>query len=495
MKTKLSSITLSLIALTGVAKERPNLLVIFTDEQNFRTIGAYREQLSEDAAEPWGKGTSVDTPNLDFLAHNGALCTSFYSPAPVSSPARSSFVSGFYPGKTHVVGNDILMNPEIETFAATLGKSGYATGYAGKWHLDGDDKPGWAPKRKFGFEDNRYMFNRGHDKVIKEKNGVPEMGVNAQGKNLFASAADEKTFTTDYLGDKTVDFIKANSKKPFCYMVSIPDPHTPNTVRKPYDSKYADQSFAIPASEGRGNLPEWLKKLGKVGNAKKGSLAHDPKGMAAYWGMVKCIDDNVGKILEALKAEGILDNTIIVFNSDHGDMLGEHGKDNKGIPFEGSAKVPFIVYYPDAIKAKTVMSYTMNSVDFTPTILSLMDVKSDIDYHGRDYSNILKTNSIPKGWNNTTISALGSWVMATDGRYKLIRSVTPAGFVEENEPVLFDLKTDPLEMNNIFGGSKTKEIEKTLQKAIDDFYVTNWATSSGRDKKVVWSTSNKSVSK
>ncbi|MFR9583772.1 MAG: sulfatase-like hydrolase/transferase [Rikenellaceae bacterium] len=489
MKTKLSTVALSLVALSGVAKERPNLLVIFTDEQNFRTIGAYREQLSPEAAEPWGKGTSVDTPNLDFLAHNGALCTSFYSPAPVSSPARSSFVSGFYPSKTGVVSNNILMNQDIVTFAESLSKSGYKTGYVGKWHLDGADKPGWIPTRKFGFEDNKYMFNRGHDKVIKEVNGVPEMGHNAQGKNLYASAADEKSYTTDYLGDKSVEFIRANSKTPFCFMVSIPDPHTPNSVRKPYDTKYAGQQFSEPASIDRGNLPEWLKRLGKA--EKKGTLAKDPKGMAAYWGMVKCIDDNVGKIIGALKAEGILDNTIIIFTSDHGDMLGEHNKDNKGIPFEGSAKVPFIAYYPDAIKSKTVMSYPMSSVDFTPTILSLMNMKSDINYHGRDYANILKTNKLPRGWDNTTVSALGSWIMATDGRYKLIRSVTPNGFVEKNAPVLFDLKTDPLEINNIFGSSKTKGVEATLQKAISNFYVTNWATSSGQDKKVVWATANK----
>ncbi len=252
-------------------------------------------------------------------------------------------MSGFYPGETTVVANDLLMNEKIESFAETLEKQGYTTGYAGKLHLAGDAKPGWAPTHKFGFEDNKYMFNRGHDKVIVETNGSPAMGITANGKPLFATLATEENFTTDFLTDRTIEFVKKHSKEPFCYMLSIPDPHTPNTVRKPYDQLYAEQVFQEPISIDRGNLPAWLQKLGSRG--PNGSLAKDPKGMAAYWGMVKCIDDNVGKIIKTLKEKGIFEKTIIVFTSDHGDMLGEHNKDNKGLPFEGSAKVPFIIYY------------------------------------------------------------------------------------------------------------------------------------------------------
>ncbi|MDH3584452.1 MAG: sulfatase-like hydrolase/transferase, partial [Phycisphaerae bacterium] len=149
---------IGLIAAAAVAKEPPNLLVIMTDEHNFRTLGCYRALLPPDQAFMWGPAV-VKTPRIDSLASGGAICTSFYATTPVCSPSRGSFVSGRYPQNTPVVTNNIPLDGAIVTFAEILRRTGYATGYAGKWHLDGSGKPQWAPKRKFGFEDNRYMFN------------------------------------------------------------------------------------------------------------------------------------------------------------------------------------------------------------------------------------------------------------------------------------------------------------------------------------------------
>ena len=133
---------------------KPNLLVIHTDEHNFRTLGCYRRTLVADQALVWGPDTVVETPNIDWLAEHGALCTRFYATTPVCSPSRSSFVSGRYPQNTPVVSNNIPMADDTVTFAETLGQQGYACGYAGKWHLDGTGKPQWEPKRRFGFDDN-----------------------------------------------------------------------------------------------------------------------------------------------------------------------------------------------------------------------------------------------------------------------------------------------------------------------------------------------------
>ena len=134
-------------------QRRPNLLIIHTDEHHFGTLGCYG-------------GRVVETPNIDSLAAQGAICTSFYATTPVCSPSRAAFVSGRYPQKPPGVTNTIPMSDDVETCAEILGRQGYATGYAGKWHLDGTGKPQWAPKRKFGFQDNRYMFNRGHWKQM-----------------------------------------------------------------------------------------------------------------------------------------------------------------------------------------------------------------------------------------------------------------------------------------------------------------------------------------
>ncbi|MHC4542456.1 MAG: sulfatase-like hydrolase/transferase, partial [Planctomycetota bacterium] len=116
------------------ATGRPNLLIIQTDEHNFRTLGCYRQTLMPDQALVWGPDAVVETPNIDWLAEQGALCTRFYATTPVCSPSRSSFMSGRYPQNTPVVSNNIPMADDIVTFADILGQQGYACGYAGKWH-------------------------------------------------------------------------------------------------------------------------------------------------------------------------------------------------------------------------------------------------------------------------------------------------------------------------------------------------------------------------
>lgn len=158
----------------GADRKRPNLLIIHTDEHNFRTLGCYRALMSKEQALMWGDAV-VETPNIDWLARNGAVCTSFYATTPVCSPSRAAFVSGRYPHNTPVVNNNIALDDDIITFAEILRRAGYATGYAGKWHLDGGGKPQWAPKRKFGFEDNRYMFNRGHWKQLEDTSNGPRI--------------------------------------------------------------------------------------------------------------------------------------------------------------------------------------------------------------------------------------------------------------------------------------------------------------------------------
>ena len=125
---------------------KPNLLIIHTDEHNFRTLGCYRDLMPEDQAFVWGPGVKVDTPHIDSLARDGAICDSYYSSSPVCSPSRASFVSGLYPIATDVYKNDIPLKEGLVTFAEVLKNQGYATSYLGKWHLGGEAKPGFAPE-------------------------------------------------------------------------------------------------------------------------------------------------------------------------------------------------------------------------------------------------------------------------------------------------------------------------------------------------------------
>ncbi|MCH2180558.1 MAG: sulfatase [Mariniblastus sp.] len=436
-------------------EEKMNLIVIMTDEHNFRTLGCYRKTMEGRQAYMWGPDV-VETPHIDSLAEQGALCSSFYATTPVCSPSRACLISGLYPQKTPVVKNNIPLNDDIVSFAEILGQQGYATGFAGKWHLDGTAKPGWEPKRKFGFADNRYMFNRGHWKKLDlTKTGAKVAARKNGGPSYDVDGADEQTFTTDFLIDRLIDFVDKNRSQPFCYMVSLPDPHGPDTVRQPYDSMYQEHQYLKPTTFDKPDegLPSW-------GQKQKSGF-----GMASYYGMVKCIDDNIGRLIEHLDKAGILDQTVIVFTADHGDLRGEHHRQNKGVPYEGSTRVPFLVRFPGKIKPGTRVDQALTSIDFAPTILPMMGIQTDREFDGRNASALFQSEPADPWQDISIVRGTGDkqgWLMAVTDRYKLVVSAT-------DPPWLFDLQRDPDEVVNLFSHPGYREIARQLATSLREY--------------------------
>jgi arylsulfatase A-like enzyme len=467
MIRKNSTPILFLLALfTASAVAKTNLVIVMTDEHNFRTLGCYRDQLSEEQGFVWGRGVKVDTPHIDSLAKEGALLTSFYVSSPVCSPSRAALLTGLMPHLTGVPTNNVPMHDHMVTFAEVLGRNGYSTSYIGKWHLDGTAKPGWEPERKFGWQDNRYMFNRGHYKKMKEtadgarvdapigKDGIPGYQV---------GDADEKSYTTDFLMDRTLDFIRKNKDNPFCVMLSLPDPHGPNAVRDPYWKKYKDLNFAEPRTMFKTDdqNPGWSAVEGN--NYIKGQKLNQSH-MAAIFGMVECIDDNVGRLISELRNLEIEDDTIVVFTSDHGDLMGEHRRHNKGVPFEASAKVAFLIKKPGQIKAGKKIHTVMTSVDFAPTVLSLMGIKDKLPKtHGRDISRRFQNNRLDiRSEQVSYIRATTyhpNWVAAVSDRYKLVIS-------DKDKPWLYDLEQDPDELINFYDDEAYSEARKNLTEEL-----------------------------
>ena len=441
-------------AFAKTLEDGPNLLVIHTDEQNFRTLGCYRDLMPEDRALMWGP-TVCETPNIDWLANNGAVATRFYATTPVCSPSRGAFLTGLYPQNNAVVSNSGTLADDAVTFGEVLRRTGYATGYAGKLHIDGNGRPKWAPERKFGFTDNRYMFNRGHWKQLAD---TPEGPSVIDSEKYSVVGANDENFTTDFLADKTVDFINEHKDEPFAYMLSIPDPHGPNSVRAPYDTMYTDKPWKAPAtmSKSTEGLPEWGQKHEAVENGFR------PDSMAQYFGMVKCIDDNVGKILTAVRKAGLIEKTIVLFTSDHGDMCFEHARVNKSVPFEASAKVPFVLYCPGKVNSGLVVNEALGCVDFMPTILGLMGVKSPGTEDGRNAA-ALFTDKAPSDWDDIAVfrssGRSGGWLAAATKRHKLV--VTSDG-----APWLFDMEKDPYELENFFADPASREIVRTLSTGL-----------------------------
>jgi arylsulfatase A-like enzyme len=412
------------------AEQSYNLLVIQTDEHHFKTLGCYG-------------GKIVKTPNIDWIAKNGAIATSFYATTPVCSPSRGALMSGKYPQHTPVTNNNIKLGDDIVTFAEVLRRKGWATGYAGKWHLDGFGKPQWGPKRKFGWEDNRFMFNRGHWKMFGDGANGPRVASTKNGRADYGlKGADEKTFSTDWLTDKAIDFVNAKQGEPFCYMVSYPDPHGPNTVRAPYDKMYKGVKVPIPRSvnKTREQTPVWAAKAPRITADTVRVL------MPSYYGMVKCLDDNIGRLLDALRKNGQLENTVIVFTADHGDLCGEHGRLNKGVPYEGSARIPFVIYCPGKINGGTVVGEALSCVDFLPTVMGLMEVKHGLKVNGRNAAHLFRAKG--GGWRDLTFlrstsNPQAQWLCAVSDRYKLV-------YASSGKPWLFDLQQDADELTNRF---------------------------------------------
>ncbi len=307
---------------------RPNLIMVMTDEHNLRTLGCYRQHLKAKQAHVWGKGVRVETPHIDRLAAEGALFTNFYSVAPVCTPSRASFMSGLYPYKTGIRTNNDIMRNDTITFAQVLQEQrGYTTGYFGKWHLNGEEKPGFGnDERKFGFTDTTYQYNRGHWKYLDKVDGQMKEYKIEEGDQF--KGREEKHYTTDYLVDRGIEFMeRAQSRnEPFAMVLSIADPHGPNEVRQPYDSMYQHLHFELPETakkvvKKKPATPMWNDDIDHKGvplffaNAYLEEFENSESyqhHMSQYFGMVKLIDDNVGKILDYLDNNGLAEDTIIV---------------------------------------------------------------------------------------------------------------------------------------------------------------------------------------
>lgn len=246
-------------------------------------------------------------------------------------------------------------------------------------------------------------------------------------------STDEETFPTDYFTNKAIEFINQQKEHLFCCMLCFPDPHSANLVRPPYDTMYNQIKFKEPVTvladtTGR---PAWSH-----GNNLP---ADQPEDMAQYFGMIKCIDDNVGRIMKTLQDADILSNTIIIFTSDHGDMCRQHGLINKGVPLDDSARIPFIISYPTGMRQGIRVENVMSVTDFTPSLLSFCNISSETPYDGRDLSVLWKGNKLPaqykdivfmravthkieSDWDESATAKRTMWISAVTPDYKLTYS-------------------------------------------------------------------------
>ena len=350
---------------------QPNLLVIHTDQQATWTVGAHG-------------ATEIQTPHIDRLATEGAALHGCHTISAVCTPSRGCLMTGQYPHQHGAYTNNLPLRQDAVTWAMRYRDAGYRTAYIGKWHLDGDLRPGFVhAQRGFGFDDTTYMFNRGHWKRVYDRPHM-EPGIDS----AVAEAPEE--FTTDFFTTKTIEFIEQDDARPFCTMLSIPDPHAPFTVREPYANMFDPADMLIPASVHDDQRPSWIKANHySCGFSDPENIKKIQRQRALYLGMVACIDDNVGRLLKCLETNNQLDNTIILFTSDHGEYLGEHGLMGKNSLYRSAYEIPCLIRYPAKIAAGTELEQLCSHNDLVPTICSLGDLEAPTASCGRDMSALL----------------------------------------------------------------------------------------------------------
>jgi N-acetylglucosamine-6-sulfatase len=441
----------------------PNFVVILVDDLRWDELGCM--------GHPF-----VRTPHIDRIAREGARFRNAFCTTPLCSPVRASLLTGQYAHNHGIIDNTNRspQSHQLVTFPRILHQNGYDTGYVGKWHMGNDDtcRPGfdyWVSMKGQGTS---------FDPVLNE-NGV-------QTKTTG--------HTTDVLNDRVVRFVRRDRTKPFCLYVAHKALH-PELVQYD-DGSISDPGAAkfMPAARHEhlyadAPVPRRLNVLDTL--ADKRALLRKIPGLPPLsrktgtsdetirdrLRMLAAIDEGVGQLFEALEATGQLDDTVLVFTSDHGYWYGEHGLSvERRLAYEEAIRVPLLVRYPRIVSAGSLIDQFALSIDLAPTVLDLAGVGTDHKFDGRSLVPLLGGKT-PSDWRTSFVIEyytdtvfprvlnMGYKAVRTN-RYKYIRYTDLQGMDE-----LYDLLADPYEMRNVIGDPRRQaaldEMQTELTRLLD----------------------------
>lgn len=450
---------------------RPNILWICTDQQRFDSLGCY--------GNPF-----VLTPNIDGLAQNGVLIENAYSQSTICTPSRVSFLTGRYPRTTKCMTNGQNI-PESEVLVTRLlHDAGYTCGLSGKLHIsacnpmvckgmerridDGYDSFHWShgPREKWPVNEYSHWL-RSKGKTLQQRP--------VEGCEYVVYGPDAEDQQAAWCAEKAIEFIEAHEdfQQPWLFSVNIFAPHHPFDPPESHFRRYLDRldEITLPNyQEGELEIKPTTQKRdhrGAYANSKlypfhRMSERDHRYIRAAYWAMCDLIDEQVGRMIKVLERTGQLDNTIIIFMSDHGELLGDHGIYLKGPHFyEESVHVPLILSYPEAFKTNTRVSTMVELIDLAPTLLeaggldkypgmqgkSLWPLLTDVETGSPEaaeevYCEVTELRGKPE---------MG--VMLRTRNHKIVL------YCRSHEGELYDLRQDPLERKNLWSSSECIDVK------------------------------------
>jgi len=465
----------ALIAPVATA-DRPNIIFIMSDDHAAHAISAYGSRVNQ-------------TPNIDRLAREGMLLRNVFVTNSICTPSRAAILTGQY---SHLNGVPVFnrFDSTRQNVAKLMQQGGYYTGIIGKWHLGSDPS---------GFD---------HWEILP--------GQGTYFNPVLYTATDQKTYTdryvTDVLTDLAIDFLKDRPKnKPFFLMLHNKAPHRPWEPDEPHRRQFADRwipepetlwdTYATRTDALHENLQRVMADLTNrdlkltppspltgpaltTWNATKPesvTVTRDGKSvtltgealarwkyqryMQDYLATIQSVDDNLGRLLGFLDASGLAKNTIVIYTSDQGFFLGDHGLFDKRFMYEESLRMPFIVRWPAGIKAGTTSDVMALNVDFAPTFLEAAGVKAPADFQGRSLLSVFKGRA-PADWRTSMYYRYyhDPGDHNTRAHYGVrTRTHKLIYYWKKDQWELFDLATDPQEMHNIYGQPGQDQITASLK--------------------------------
>ena len=551
-KSLLSFAALSCIAVTAQAQQkaaaatqRPNIVYIMCDDHAFQCISAYGSPISKLAP----------TPNIDRIAERGMRFDRAFVENSLSTPSRACLMTGLYSNQN----GQRQLGEGIDTtrtfFTEQLQQAGYQTAVVGKWHMGCDPK---------GFDYYHIYNDQG------QYYNPQYRGTDTDGKYIV-----EEGYSTDLTTDHALSFIEhRDTNKPFCLLLHHKAPHRnwlantkyfgmydnvtfpmPETFYDDYETRGSavrtqkmsvtkdmrwEQDFKVPEMLDTANADSWDSYLSLMNEVNRMNPEqriawgkyYFPRNrrllearltgkeldewkyqnyIRDYMSVIKSVDESVGRVLDYLDSHGLTDNTIIVYTSDQGFYMGEHGWFDKRFMYEESLRTPLLIAYPGHIQPGTVCNKLVQNIDYAPTFLDLAGISKPKELPGRSLTPLFKAGDKVKGWRNSIYYHYYDYptyhmVRKHDGvrtdRYKLIHFygaggldavkenkyqrqpgtrehgcmtyLTSLGYFEPKDSTvnyneLYDLQADPHELNNLYGKPGYEKITKQLQKQLTDY--------------------------
>ncbi len=444
--------------------EKPNILFILSDQHAFNVMGSYGNKV-------------VRTPNLDELASEGVSFDNIYTPSPICLPARMSILTGKFPYNHHCWTNSDTLASDIPTMAHSLGSVGYQPTLIGRLHAIG-------PDQLHGFV-NRQVFDHcsdwygGSDYSLgilnKAQRPFKESIINSGPGQMSYEVLDRE------VTKKTINFLKKISferkkgkKNPFALQVGFMLPHQPY-VANPELFKYYENKVGPPRlKKSKSGNNDWLDKWRNHTGLNDLNEKDEVRARAAYYALVETLDGFIGKIIKTLKENDLFENTLIIYTSDHGEQIGERNLWWKQTFYEESVKVPLIMSWKGVFPENIRNDEILNLIDLTATIveagkgmdLPFIDGKSFLNNITKNYKGGNETFSEFCMDNSLSWSSIKEPLISRMIRSDCWKYIYYHGYDDQ----MFNLKSDPDEMNNLVGKIKYSQIQKKLK----DKLLQNW---------------------